>query len=79
MGCCYGSQQLPPYLRVYFSGRHTHKRHLKQNKKRDVKEQGRYYMSSNQETRVMNVNQCYSVYHSNLIFFSMLPSSVEKG
>lgn len=38
MGCCYGSQQLPPNLRVGFSGRHAHIRHLEQEQTRDVKQ-----------------------------------------
>lgn len=33
MSCCYGSQQLPSYLRVSFSGRQTDIRHLRKTRK----------------------------------------------
>lgn len=66
MGCCYGSQQLPPYFWVDFSGRHTHIRHLMQNKKRVVK-QCRHdtvcLLSRGPGKWIFN--QCYSVHPSN--------------
>lgn len=59
MGCCYGSQQLPPHFRVYFSGGHTHIRHLKQSKKRNIKEHGMDYRSGNEQWTLGNPSKKY--------------------